>query len=153
MRRHGTGNCLLKSGVSSQVGQFGSWVGLLRLLAVESICWMDPLNNPVLRHRCQSSRVWVGHGLEDAIRRERTKIGIVGAGAVGAACLMSVVLRGTARDVVLINRNRKRAQGVVTDVQYGGVLSSAIAVDDDNDPDLSPVPAAFVRVDISGEDG
>jgi ketopantoate reductase len=56
------------------------------------------------------------------------KLGIVGAGAVGSACLLSVVIRGSAREVVLVNRNRKRAEGVVTDVQYGAVLSPPVAV-------------------------
>jgi L-lactate dehydrogenase len=39
------------------------------------------------------------------------KVGIVGAGAVGSACLLSVVMRGSAREVVLVNRSRKRAEG------------------------------------------
>ncbi len=56
------------------------------------------------------------------------KVGIIGAGAVGSACLLSLVMRGCAREVVLVNRERKRAQGVVTDVQYGAVLSSPIEV-------------------------
>jgi L-lactate dehydrogenase len=51
------------------------------------------------------------------------KVGIVGAGAVGSACLLSLVMRGSAREIVLVNRNRKRADGAVTDVQYGAVLS------------------------------
>jgi L-lactate dehydrogenase len=51
------------------------------------------------------------------------KIGIIGAGAVGAACLVSVVMRGVAEEVILINRSRKRADGVITDVQYGATLS------------------------------
>jgi L-lactate dehydrogenase len=34
-------------------------------------------------------------------------------------CLLSAVMRGSTREVVLVNRDRKRAQGVVTDVQYG----------------------------------
>ncbi|HKD82915.1 MAG TPA: 2-dehydropantoate 2-reductase N-terminal domain-containing protein [Candidatus Angelobacter sp.] len=38
------------------------------------------------------------------------KVGIVGAGAVGSACLLSLVLRQSAREVVLVNRNRKRAR-------------------------------------------
>lgn len=46
------------------------------------------------------------------------KVGIIGAGAVGSACLLSAVMRGSTREVVLVNRDRKRAQGVVTDVQY-----------------------------------
>lgn len=49
------------------------------------------------------------------------KIGIIGAGAVGAACLTAVVMRGFAQEVILLNRDRKKAQGLVTDVQYGAV--------------------------------
>jgi malate/lactate dehydrogenase len=40
------------------------------------------------------------------------KVGIVGAGAVGSACFLSMVMRGSAREVVLVNRDRKRAKGV-----------------------------------------
>jgi L-lactate dehydrogenase len=54
------------------------------------------------------------------------KIGIIGAGAVGSACVLSLVTRGSAREIVLVNRNRKRAQGVVTDSQYGAILSPAV---------------------------
>jgi lactate/malate dehydrogenase, NAD binding domain len=61
---------------------------------------------------------------------------IYGAGAVGSACLLSMVMRGSAREVVLVNRDRKRAQGVVTDVQYGAVLSPPIAVRDGDYSDL-----------------
>jgi malate/lactate dehydrogenase len=50
------------------------------------------------------------------------KIGIIGAGAVGSACLLSVVMRASAREVVLVNRNRKKAQGVITDIQYASTL-------------------------------
>src|ERR1700688_2996224 len=67
----------------------------------------------------------------------RMKVGIIGAGAVGSACLLSMVMRGSAREVVLVNRDRKRAQGVVTDVQYGAVLSPPIAVRDGDYSDLA----------------
>ena len=50
------------------------------------------------------------------------KIGILGAGAVGSACLTALVARGCAREIVVVNRERKRAEGLVTDVQYGAVL-------------------------------
>jgi L-lactate dehydrogenase len=36
--------------------------------------------------------------------------------------LTALVARGCARDVVVVNRDRKRAEGLVTDVQYGVVL-------------------------------
>ena len=51
------------------------------------------------------------------------KAGIVGAGNVGTACLVSMVLRGSARELVLVNRDAARARGVVTDLQYGAVLA------------------------------
>ena len=50
------------------------------------------------------------------------KVGIIGAGAVGSACLFALVMRGSAREVVLVNRNRQKARGVVTDMQYGAML-------------------------------
>jgi len=40
------------------------------------------------------------------------KVGIVGVGAVGSACLLSLVARGTARGVVVVDKNQARARGV-----------------------------------------
>ena len=40
------------------------------------------------------------------------KIGIVGTGNVGCACAMAAVCRGSAREIVLINRTRKTAEAV-----------------------------------------
>ena len=47
------------------------------------------------------------------------KIGVIGAGAVGAACIMSVIGRGAAHEIVVIDRDEGRATGLVTDMQYG----------------------------------
>ena len=44
------------------------------------------------------------------------KIGVIGAGAVGSACLISSILRGIAREIVVVNRDRKRAKAVVTEL-------------------------------------
>jgi L-lactate dehydrogenase len=41
------------------------------------------------------------------------KIGIIGTGAVGTACAFAVVIRGCADELVLLDRDRKRARGVV----------------------------------------
>lgn len=56
------------------------------------------------------------------------KIGIVGAGSVGRACLLATVMRGAADDIVVVNRNRDRAKGLVIDVGYGAVLSPAVSL-------------------------
>ena len=55
------------------------------------------------------------------------RIGIVGAGAVGTACMFAMALRGSAREIVLVNRNYERARGAVADLQYGAVLAPAVA--------------------------
>lgn len=47
------------------------------------------------------------------------KLGIVGTGSVGCACAMAAALRGSARDIVLVNRTRKTAEAVATDIRYG----------------------------------
>ena len=36
------------------------------------------------------------------------KVGIVGAGAVGTSCMMAMALRGSAHDIILVNRNQAR---------------------------------------------
>src|SRR3954452_9169920 len=56
------------------------------------------------------------------------KVGIVGAGAVGTACMFAMALRGSAREIVLVNRNYGRAKGAVTDLQYGTVLGPTVSL-------------------------
>ena len=58
----------------------------------------------------------------------RQKIGVIGVGAVGSASLLSTVLRGGAREIVVVNRDPSRARGVVADVQYGAALSPAVDI-------------------------
>jgi len=58
------------------------------------------------------------------------KIGIVGAGNVGCACAMAATIRGSAREIVLINRTRKRAEAVATDIRYGTPLGAKVDIID-----------------------
>jgi len=62
------------------------------------------------------------------------KIGIIGARSVGSACLTAVLMRGFAREIVVLDRDQKKARGLVTDVQYGAVLSPAVEVRDGDYP-------------------
>jgi L-lactate dehydrogenase len=43
------------------------------------------------------------------------KAGVVGVGRVGAACALSLVVRGAAREVILLDRTRARARAVAID--------------------------------------
>ena len=40
----------------------------------------------------------------------RQKIGVIGVGAVGSASLLSTVLRGVAREIVVVDREPERAR-------------------------------------------
>lgn len=56
------------------------------------------------------------------------KIGIVGAGNVGCACLMAAAMRGSAREIILVNRTRKIAEAVVADLRYGMPLGPKVNI-------------------------
>jgi malate/lactate dehydrogenase len=45
------------------------------------------------------------------------KVGLVGDGNVGVACLAPLVVRGVAREIVVVNRTRAVAEGVVADIR------------------------------------
>lgn len=81
------------------------------------------------------------------------KVGIVGVGAVGTACLMSVVLRRSAREVVVVDRERKRARGVVTDMQYGAVLSPPVALREGDYADLHGSSVVMVAAGVNEKAG
>jgi L-lactate dehydrogenase len=50
------------------------------------------------------------------------KVGLVGAGGVGAACALALVARGSAREVVIVDRTRARAKAVAADLARRGRL-------------------------------
>jgi L-lactate dehydrogenase len=58
------------------------------------------------------------------------KLGIIGTGTVGCACAMAAVNRGSAREIVLVNRTRKTAEAVATDLRYGTPLTPRVDISD-----------------------
>ena len=42
--------------------------------------------------------------------------------------MFAMALRGSAREIVLVNRNRERAEGAVADLQYGAVLAPTVSL-------------------------
>jgi L-lactate dehydrogenase len=81
------------------------------------------------------------------------KVGIIGAGAVGSACLLSLVMRGSAREIVLVNRNRKRAEAVMTDIQYGAILSPAVDVRVGEYSDLTDASLVMITAGVNEKAG
>src|ERR1700741_2963165 len=58
------------------------------------------------------------------------KLGIVGTGSVGCAIALAAVTRGSAREIVLVNRTRKTAEAVATDLRYGTPLGRRVEIVD-----------------------
>ncbi|HVC72336.1 MAG TPA: lactate dehydrogenase [Mycobacteriales bacterium] len=57
------------------------------------------------------------------------RVGVIGAGAVGAATVLSLIERGGMfRELVVLDRDRKRADGVATDMRYATPLSPTVDV-------------------------
>ena len=46
------------------------------------------------------------------------KVGIVGAGAVGATAAYALVMQGVGREIVLVDKNSLRAQAEADDIQH-----------------------------------
>ena len=93
------------------------------------------------------------------------KVAVVGVGAVGQACALALMLRGSAREIVLIDRTAERATGVATDMRTAyreivpRIVSEApaamlITVTDPPDPlaDLTRALAGHDRVLSTGND-
>ncbi len=81
------------------------------------------------------------------------KIGVIGAGAVGSACLLSSILRGIAREIVVVNRDRKRAKAVVTHLQYGAALSSVVQFHDGEYSDLTGAAPIMITAGMNEKAG
>ncbi|HKM91287.1 MAG TPA: NAD(P)-binding domain-containing protein, partial [Candidatus Acidoferrales bacterium] len=81
------------------------------------------------------------------------KVGIIGAGGVGSACLLSLVMRGVACQVVVLDKNRERAKGVVADLQYGATLSPAVELRAGDYPDLADAVLVVITAGINEKTG
>jgi malate/lactate dehydrogenase len=81
------------------------------------------------------------------------KIGVIGAGAVGSACVLSTVMRGCAREIVVLNRDRKRAVAVATDMQYSATLSPAVDIRDGDYPDLTGAGLVMLTAGVNEKTG
>ena len=81
------------------------------------------------------------------------KVGIVGAGAVGSACLHSLVMRGVAREIVVVNRNPGRAKGLVTDIQYGAVIERPVDLREGDYADLAGAALVMITAGVNEKTG
>jgi len=81
------------------------------------------------------------------------KIGIIGTGTVGCACAMAAVNRGTARDIVLVNRTRKTAEAVATDLRYGTPLTPKVDITDGDYDALDDAAVVMITSGVNEKTG
>jgi L-lactate dehydrogenase len=81
------------------------------------------------------------------------KVGIIGAGAVGSACALALVMRGCARNVILVDRTRSRAKAVATDIRYGAPLSPLCNINDGDYQDLAGASLIMITVGVNERTG
>ena len=81
------------------------------------------------------------------------KVGVIGVGRVGAACALSLVVRGSAREVVIVDRTRARAKAVVTDLRYGAPLCPEVALHDGDYADLAGADLVMITSGVNEKSG
>jgi len=81
------------------------------------------------------------------------KVGIIGAGAVGSACAMALMQRGSAREIVLIDRTAGRARAVALDMRYGAPVSPTVDVRDGSYEDLTGANLVMITAGVNEKSG
>jgi L-lactate dehydrogenase len=81
------------------------------------------------------------------------KVGVVGVGSVGQACAFALVLRGSCRELVLVDRIRERAAAVAADLRYGAPLSPVVGIADGEWADLGGADIVLITAGANEKSG
>src|SRR5246500_4462624 len=87
------------------------------------------------------------------LKEHLMKLGIIGAGTVGCACAMAAVNRGSAREIVLVNRTRKTAEAVATDLRYGTPLTPKLDIRDGDYDALRGAGVVLITAGVNEKTG
>ena len=71
----------------------------------------------------------------------------------GCACALAAVVRGSARTIVIVDRTRKRAEAVATDLRYGAPLCPKTTVVDGDYEDLANSELVMITAGINEKAG
>src|ERR687896_404709 len=86
-------------------------------------------------------------------QRSLDKVAVVGVGAVGQACAFALMLRGSAREIVLVDRVAERAAGVATDMRYGLPLSTTVEITSGDWGDLAGAGVVLICAGVNEKSG
>lgn len=81
------------------------------------------------------------------------KIGIVGSGVVGATAAYAMVMRGVGREIVLVDKNTKRAQAEADDIFHAVPFAPALHVRAGEYPDLAGCQIVILAAGVAQKPG
>jgi L-lactate dehydrogenase len=81
------------------------------------------------------------------------RVGIIGVGAVGSACAIAVMQRGSAREVILVDKTHARARAVALDMRYGAPVSPMVDVRDGSYEDLKGADLVMITAGVNEKSG
>jgi L-lactate dehydrogenase len=81
------------------------------------------------------------------------KLGIIGTGNVGCAIALAAVMRGSARELVLVNRTSKTAEAVATDIRYGAPLSPKVDIKHGDYDELAGAGVVLITSGVNEKTG
>jgi L-lactate dehydrogenase len=81
------------------------------------------------------------------------KIGIVGSGLVGATAAYSLVMRGVGRSIVLVDRNKARAQAEADDIRHAVPFAHPLEVNAGEYSDLAGCRVVIITAGVSQRPG
>ena len=81
------------------------------------------------------------------------RVGVIGVGAVGSACAIALMQRGSAREIVLLDKTRARARAVALDMRYGAPVSPAVQISDGLYADLKGADLVMITAGVNEKSG
>ena len=81
------------------------------------------------------------------------KVAVIGVGAVGSACAFALMLRRSCHEIVLVDRNERRAAGVATDMRYGVPLAPGTIVRHGGYGDLDSADVVLITAGVNEKSG
>jgi L-lactate dehydrogenase len=84
---------------------------------------------------------------------QKRTIGIVGTGHVGVAAAYAVFLRGLCSEIVLIDKDRERAEGEAMDLMHGQAFAQRVAVRAGGYRDLANAQLVVITAGVSQKEG
>ncbi len=81
------------------------------------------------------------------------KVGIIGVGAVGAACAKAMLLRGSCHELVLLDIDERRARGVAADLSHGELLCPPTVIRTGSYEELADAAVVVITAGINEQAG